>query len=80
MWSGSTKAGGPIPLFSGKAGDSAKVGLLQATGWIQVNPRIRIELDQSPSPPTSTLSVVAGLDSPDYLTEIGAIAMLDWVS
>ena len=38
---------------------------------------VRTELYQSSSPPTSTLLVVAGLASPDYLMEIEAIAVVD---
>ena len=37
--------------------------------------QVRTELYQSSSPPTSTLLVVSGLASPDYLMEIEAIAV-----
>jgi enamine deaminase RidA (YjgF/YER057c/UK114 family) len=39
--------------------------------------RVREELFQSFSPPTSTLLVVAALASPDYMVEIEAIAVVD---
>jgi enamine deaminase RidA (YjgF/YER057c/UK114 family) len=39
--------------------------------------KVREELFQSLNPPTSTLLVVAGLASPDYLVEIEAIAVID---
>jgi enamine deaminase RidA (YjgF/YER057c/UK114 family) len=38
---------------------------------------VREELFQSSNPPTSTLLVVAGLASPDYMVEIEAIAVVD---
>jgi enamine deaminase RidA (YjgF/YER057c/UK114 family) len=39
--------------------------------------KVREELFQSLNPPTSTLLVVAGLASPDYMVEIEAIAVVD---
>ena len=39
--------------------------------------KVREELFQSSNPPTSTLLVVAGLASPDYMVEIEAIAVVD---
>jgi enamine deaminase RidA (YjgF/YER057c/UK114 family) len=39
--------------------------------------QVREELYRSSNPPTSTLLVVAGLASPDYLMEIEAIAVVD---
>ena len=39
--------------------------------------KVREELFQSVNPPTSTLLVVAGLASPDYMVEIEAIAVVD---
>jgi enamine deaminase RidA (YjgF/YER057c/UK114 family) len=39
--------------------------------------KVREELFQSSNPPTSTLLVVAGLASPDYLVEIEAIAVVN---
>lgn len=39
--------------------------------------KVREELFQSSNPPTSTLLVVAGLASPDYMIEIEAIAVVD---
>jgi enamine deaminase RidA (YjgF/YER057c/UK114 family) len=39
--------------------------------------KVREELFQSSNPPTSTLLVVAGLASPDYMVEIEAIAIVD---
>jgi enamine deaminase RidA (YjgF/YER057c/UK114 family) len=39
--------------------------------------KVREEVFQSSNPPTSTLLVVAGLASPDYLVEIEAIAVVD---
>jgi reactive intermediate/imine deaminase len=39
--------------------------------------KVREELFQSINPPTSTLLVVSGLASPDYLVEIEAIAVVD---
>ena len=39
--------------------------------------KVREELFQSLNPPTSTLLVVAGLASPDYLVEIEALAVVD---
>jgi enamine deaminase RidA (YjgF/YER057c/UK114 family) len=38
--------------------------------------KVREELFQSSSPPTSTLLVVAGLANPDYMVEIEAIAVV----
>jgi enamine deaminase RidA (YjgF/YER057c/UK114 family) len=38
--------------------------------------KVREEVFQSSSPPTSTLLVVAGLASPDYMVEIEAIAVV----
>jgi enamine deaminase RidA (YjgF/YER057c/UK114 family) len=38
--------------------------------------KVREELLQSLNPPTSTLLVVAGLASPDYMVEIEAIAVV----
>ena len=38
--------------------------------------KVREELFQSSNPPTSTLLVVAGLASPDYMVEIEAIAVV----
>jgi enamine deaminase RidA (YjgF/YER057c/UK114 family) len=38
--------------------------------------KVREELFQGANPPTSTLLVVAGLASPDYLVEIEAIAVV----
>jgi enamine deaminase RidA (YjgF/YER057c/UK114 family) len=39
--------------------------------------KVREEVFQSSNPPTSTLLVVAGLASPDYMVEIEAIAVVD---
>lgn len=39
--------------------------------------KVREELFQSSNPPTSTLLVVAGLASPDYMVEIEVIAVVD---
>jgi 2-iminobutanoate/2-iminopropanoate deaminase len=39
--------------------------------------KVREELFPSSNPPTSTLLVVAGLASPDYMVEIEAIAVVD---
>jgi enamine deaminase RidA (YjgF/YER057c/UK114 family) len=39
--------------------------------------KVREEVFQSLNPPTSTLLVVGGLASPDYMVEIEAIAVLD---
>jgi enamine deaminase RidA (YjgF/YER057c/UK114 family) len=39
--------------------------------------KVREEVFQSSNPPTSTLLVVAGLASPDYMVEIEAIAVMD---
>jgi 2-iminobutanoate/2-iminopropanoate deaminase len=39
--------------------------------------KVREELFQSSNPPTSTLLVVAGLASPDYMVEIEAIAVVN---
>jgi enamine deaminase RidA (YjgF/YER057c/UK114 family) len=39
--------------------------------------KVREELYQSSNPPTSTLLVVAGLASPDYMVEIEAIAVVE---
>jgi enamine deaminase RidA (YjgF/YER057c/UK114 family) len=39
--------------------------------------KVRDELFQSSNPPTSTLLVVAGLASPDYVVEIESIAVVD---
>jgi enamine deaminase RidA (YjgF/YER057c/UK114 family) len=39
--------------------------------------KVRDELFQSSNPPTSTLLVVAGLASPDYMVEIESIAVVD---
>jgi len=39
--------------------------------------KVRQDLFQSSNPPTSTLLVVAGLASPDYMVEIEAIAVVD---
>lgn len=39
--------------------------------------KVREEVFQSSNPPTSTLLVVAGLASPDYMVEIDVIAVVD---
>jgi enamine deaminase RidA (YjgF/YER057c/UK114 family) len=39
--------------------------------------KVREEVFQSSNPPTSTLLVVAGLASPDYMVEIEVIAVVD---
>jgi 2-iminobutanoate/2-iminopropanoate deaminase len=39
--------------------------------------KVREELFQASNPPTSTLLVVAGLASPDYMVEIEAIAVVN---
>jgi enamine deaminase RidA (YjgF/YER057c/UK114 family) len=39
--------------------------------------QVRNELFRASNPPTSTLLVVAGLASPDYMVEIEAIAVVD---
>ena len=39
--------------------------------------QVRNELFQASNPPTSTLLVVAGLASPDYMVEIEVIAVVD---
>ena len=39
--------------------------------------KVREEVFQASNPPTSTLLVVAGLASPDYMVEIEAIAVVD---
>ena len=41
---------------------------------------VRTELYHSSTPPTSTLLVVVGLASPNYLMEIEAIAVVDCFS
>jgi 2-iminobutanoate/2-iminopropanoate deaminase len=39
--------------------------------------KVREELFQGSNPPTSTLLVISGLASPDYMVEIEAIAVVD---
>jgi 2-iminobutanoate/2-iminopropanoate deaminase len=39
--------------------------------------KVREELFQGANPPTSTLLVISGLASPDYMVEIEAIAVVD---